>query len=409
MAYIVGWAVLGAVLGWIGAWLLRGRMVHTRIAETRADARAKHEQLKRDLEARLGRLENELLGAKEITRIRDAAVAERDKLIRQQADQLVAGLSEIAAAKAERDDRQTKLTQQGATLATLEQDFRSARALSAEQEKRLADSAARLAQLEPVPAKLAAVEEELQATQGRLLAGQKRVTSQDQEISRLHKRTVELEPLTVQVKDRQARLVELEGRLAEAVRLRDSEIAKLKKSLLELEPLPKRLEDMEMKRAQLAGELTSLRRAKDEEIESLQEELKAIELLRQQLRNRDEQILAAREHEIAARRERDLAGAVLKTELAQRDVDLDARYSAIGRLHQQLAELAPLPEALANRSARALELERGVAQRDGKLRQVHHEAQMLRASMLEWMRVGGALPARNAEIARLRARLQAPD
>ena len=80
--------------------------------------------------------------------------------------------------------------------------------------------------------------------------------------------------------------------------------------------------------------------------------------------------------------------------------------SAIGRMHQQLAEMAPLPEAVASHSARASELKRGLAQRDSRLGDSLREADLLRTSLLAWMRVGGALPARDAEIARLRARLQ---
>ncbi len=406
MANVAGWALLGAVLGWIIAWLLRGRAMNNLLAATQLESRAKHEQLKRDLESRLGRFENDLLAAKEIIQIRDAAIGERDKLIRQQTDQLTVGLGQLAAATAERDNRQAKLTQQAAVLETLEQELRAGQLHAAGHEKRLADNDMRLAQLEPIPAKLASVEEELRATKDRLESAQALVNSQDQEISRLHKRTVELEPLTVQVKERQIRLQELESRLADAVRTRDSEIVRLKKRLGELENLPARMAEVEAKRAKLVDEIVSLRRAKDEEIESLQGKLRAIERMKRELIARDNLLLAVREHEIVSRRDAELAMAMLKAECAQRDAQLDIKDSAIGRMHQQLAEMAPLPEAVARHSARALELERGLAQRESKLREASREADLLRTSLLAWMRVGGALPARDAEIARLRARLQ---
>jgi chromosome segregation ATPase len=409
MANVAGWAVLGAALGWIAAWFLRGHMAGKRLAQTHADARAKHEQLKRDLESRLGRFENDLVGAKETIYVRDAAIAERDKLMRQQTDQLAAAASQLTALSVERDDQQTRLTEQSASLSALEQDFRAAQLRVTEQETRLADNSVRLAQLEPIPAKLASTEEDLRATKGRLESAQALVNSQDQEISRLHKRAVELEPLTVQVKERQARLQEMELRLADAVRRRDGEIAQWKKQAAELESLPGRIADAEAKRARLAEEMTSLRRAKDQEIESLQDELRAIERLKRELAARDNLFLSARENEIVARRDSDLAAAALKAERAQRDSALDAKDSAIGRMYQQLAELAPLPEAIASHSARALELERGLLQRDRKLRDALHETDLQRARVLEWMRVGGALPARDAEIARLRSRLPASD
>ncbi len=363
--------------------------------------------MKRDLESRLGRFENDLLAAKEVIQIRDAAIAERDKLIRQQTDQLAAGLSQLAAATAERDDRQDKFAQQSCgSWQHWNKKFVLLNWHAADHEKRLADTGMRLAQLEPIPAKLALVKEELGATKERLESAQALVNSQDQEISRLHKRTVELEPLTVQAKERQVRLQELESRLAEAVRTRDGEIAHLKKRLAELEHLPARMADVEAKRAKLVDEIASLRRAKDEEIESLQGELRAIERMKRELLARDDLLLAVREHEIVSRREGEIAMAMLKAERAQRDAQLDMKDSAIGRMYQQLAEMAPLPEAVASHSARALELERGLAQRESKLRAALREADLLRTSLLAWMRLGGALPARDAEIARLRARLQ---
>ena len=406
MANVVGWAALAAVLGWIIAWLLRGRAANNLLTAAQLESRAKHEQLKRDSESRLGRFENDLLAAKEVIQMRDAAIAERDKLIRQQTEQLTAGLGQLAAATADRDDRQTKLTQQAAALATLEQEFRSVQLHAGDQEKRLAENANRLTQLEPIPDKLASAEVELRAAKDRLESAQALVNSQDQEISRLHKRTVELEPLTVQAKERQARLIELESRLADAVRTRDNEIAQLKKRLGELENLPARMAEVEAKRVKLADEMALLRQAKDEEIESLQGELRVIEPMKRELLARDNLFLAAREHEIVSRREAELVIAMLKAECAQRNAQLDSKDTAIGRMHQQLAEMAPLPEAVASHSARAFELERGLAQRESKLREIAREVDVLRTSLLAWMRVGGAIPARDAEIARLRARLQ---
>ena len=405
MAIHAGWLVLAVVAGWGVAWLWRGRMLHNRIAAMQSESSAKHEQLKRDLDARVGRLENDLLGAKEGVRLRDTAVAERDRLVRQQTELLAENSSRIASLTTESEERQSKLIQRDAALAALEQNYHIAHTLAAGQKKQLADYSARLAQLAPVPATLAATEEDLKQTLVRLASAQALVNTQDQEISRLHKRTVELEPLTVQIKDRQARLVETEGRLAEAVRTRDGEIAQLKKRLAELELLPRRLSETEARRVRLADELDAMRRAKDEEIESLQVELKAIAELQQRLSERDVQMLATREQQIAAIRDHDLDRAALKTELAWRAAESDAKNTTIGRTYQQLAELAPLPEAVANHSARALELARGIAQREQSLRLVAGEVANLRASVLQWMRVGGALPARDAEIARLRLRL----
>ena len=404
-AMFAGWLVLAAIAGCGAAWLWRGRVMGNRMAALQCESSAKQEQLKRDLDVRLSRLENDLLGAKELVRLRDSTVAERDRLIRQQTELLAENSSRIASLTAESEGRQEKLTQRDAALAALEQNYHAEHSLAAEQKKQLANHDARLAQLTPVPAKLAATEEELKQTWIRLASVQALVNTQDREISQLHKRTVELEPLTIQVKDRQARLVETEGQLAEAVRSRDSEIAQLKRRLAEFEPLPQRLSETEARRVRLANELDAMRRAKDEEIESLQVELKAVAELQQRLGERDGQMLAGREQAIVAIRNHDLDRAVLKTELARRARELDAKDTTIGRAYQQLAEFAPLPEAVANHSARALELARGIAQREQSLRLVAGEVANLRASVLQWMRVGGALPARDAEIARLRLRL----
>ena len=404
-AMFAGWLVLAAIAGCGAAWLWRGRMMGNRMAALQSESSAKQEQLKRDLDVRLSRLENDLLGAKELVRARDSTVAERDRLIRQQTELLAENSSRIASLTAESEERQEKLTQRDAAFAALELNYHAEHSLTAEQKKQLANHDARLAQLAPVPAKLAATEEELKQTWIRLASVQALVNTQDREISQLHKRTVELEPLTIQVKDRQARLVETEGQLAEAVRSRDSEIAQLKKRLAEFEPLPRRLNETEARRIRLADELEAMRRAKDEEIESLQVELKAVAELQQRLGERDGQMLASREQAIVATRNHDLDRAVLKTELARRARELDAKDTTIGRAYQQLAEFAPLPEALAKRSARALELARGIAQREQSLRLALGEAANLRASVLQWMRVGGALAARDAEIARLRLRL----
>jgi tetrahydromethanopterin S-methyltransferase subunit G len=385
MANIVGWALASLLVGWVAAWLVRGWLANDGLATAQADARAKQEQLKRELEARVGRSENDLHGAKETIQMRDNAIAERDFLIRQQTDQLASGLSRLAAATAERDDRQAVLEKQGAALASLEQTMQTSRVENATLEQRAAEAAARVAQLEPLGPKLAAFEAEFRETKSRLESAQVRINSQDVEMSNLHKRNVELEPLTVQAKDRQSRLLALENRLAEAVRVRDAEIAHLKKRCAEFEALPRRLEEVETKRAQLSAELSALRRAKDVEIESLQLELRAIAALQRRLAQRDEHFLNTRELEIEAQRKHDWDRAVLKAELAQRDFALDRKDAAIGRMHQQLAELAPLPEALANHSLRALELERGVAQREEKLRAVV------------------------ADVANLRARLQSPE
>jgi DNA repair exonuclease SbcCD ATPase subunit len=406
MINVAVWAVLGVLVGWIVAWLLGSRMANNRLAAAQVDARTKQEQLKRDLETRLGRIENDLLGAKEMIQMRDAAIAERDKLIRQQTDQLTAGLSQLALATAERDDRQAKLSVQGQTFAAAEQDLRATRERLVEQEKSLAERDAQLTQLLPIPAKLALAEEELRAAKERFNSAQARVNSQDQEISRLHKRNVELEPLTVQAADRQTRMLALESRLAEAVRVRDGEIAQLKKRVAEFENLPARIDEAEVKRAKLVDELATLRRAKDEEIESLQDELRAIPPLRRELAARDQLYLSARALDVVSQRANDWAMAGFKAELAQRNAELDSKDSTIGGMHQQLAELAPLPNAVASHSAHALELARGLAQREMKLRSISDEAQSLRQSLLEWTRIAGALPARNAEIARLRTELQ---
>ncbi len=400
-----GWLVLAVIAGWGGAWLWRGRAMDKRVAASQAESSAKYEQLKRDLDVRLGRLENDLLGAKELVRTRDSSIAERDRLIRQQTELLAENSSRIASLAAEGEERQAKLIQRDAALAALEQNYHVQHSLAAEQKRQLADQTARLAQLTPVPAKLAATEEELKQTWVRLASAQALANRQDQEISQLHKRTVELEPLTIQVKDRQARLVETEGQLVEAVRSRDSEIARLKKRLAEFEPLPQRLNETEARRARLADEMDAMRRAKDEEIESLQVELKAVAELENRLSERDTQMLTRREQEISGTREHDLHRAALKTELARCAVELDAKNTTMGRMYQQLAEMAPLPQAVAYHSARALELERRIAQREHSLRLAVGEAANLRAGVLQWMRIAGALPARDAEIARLRSRL----
>ena len=362
-AMFAGWLVLAAIAGCGAAWLWRGRVMGNRMAALQCESSAKQEQLKRDLDVRLSRLENDLLGAKELVRARDSTVAERDRLIRQQTELLAENSSRIASLTAESEERQEKLTQRDAAFAALELNYHAERSLTAEQKKQLANHDARLAQLAPVPAKLAATEEELKQTWIRLASVQALVNTQDREISQLHKRTVELELL------------------------------------------PRRLSETEARRVRLANELDAMRRAKDEEIESLQVELKAVAELQQRLGERDGQMLASREQEIVATRDHDLDRAVLKTELARRARELDAKDTTIGRAYQQLAEFAPLPEALAKRSARALELARGIAQREQSLRLALGEAANLRASVLQWMRVGGALAARDAEIARLRLRL----
>jgi predicted flap endonuclease-1-like 5' DNA nuclease len=77
-------------------------------------------------------------------------------------------------------------------------------------------------------------------------------------------------------------------------------------------------------------------------------------------------------------------------------------------LHRQVAELEPLIDGVVAHSARALELERGIVQREHRLREVTREVDGLRADLLRWLRLAGALPAREAEIARLRAQIQAP-
>lgn len=268
-AMFAGWLVLAAIAGCGAAWLWRGRVMGNRMAALQCESSAKQEQLKRDLDVRLSRLENDLLSAKELVRARDSTVAERDRLIRQQTELLAENSSRIASLTTESEGRQEKLTQRDAALAALQKNYHAEQSLAAEQKKQLANHDARLAQLTPVPAKLAATEEELKQTWIRLASVQALVNTQDREISQLHKRTVELEPLTIQVKDRQARLVETEGQLAEAVRSRDSEIAQLKKRLAEFEPLPQRLSETEARRVRLANELDAMRRAKDEEIESL--------------------------------------------------------------------------------------------------------------------------------------------
>lgn len=285
----------GAIAGCAVAWLWRSRMMRNSIALLHGESRAKHEQLKRDLEGRVTRLENDLLNAKEVIQVRDSAIAERDRLIRQQVERLTDSTDQIARLTVENVNRQTKLAKQEASYATIEQAHRTACALIGEQEKRITGDGAKLAQLEPIPAKLADANDKLAQTRKNLETAQARFNNQDLEISRLHKRTVELEPLTIAVKDRETKLAELEGRLAEAVRVREAEIGRLKKRVAELAPLPDRLSEAEAKRAQLVNEIDTLRRVKDAEIETLREELKAIETLRQQMEQRDAQALRSRE------------------------------------------------------------------------------------------------------------------
>ncbi len=99
--------------------------------------------------------------------------------------------------------------------------------------------------------------------------------------------------------------------------------------------------------------------------------------------------------------------AATRHELAQRNAKLEAKDTTIVRLHRQVTELEPLIDGVAAHSAHALELERGIAQREYRLRQVAHEVANLQADLLRWLRLAGALPAREAEIARLRAQIQA--
>ncbi len=405
MVNIAGWVIVAGLVSWLAAWLIRGRVMQNRIHSIQADARLKSEQLKRDLETRVSRVDNDLLGAKEVIQLREHAIAERDKMIRQQTEQLTAGLNQTATVAEERDGLQAKLSRKEVALRESEQTLAQTQAHVAEQERRLGESDAQLKRLAPLPAKLAASETELKSTTARLESAQALLKTQDEENSRLHKRIVELEPLTVQVKDRQARLAELESRLAEAVRVRDAEIAQLKTKIKALEALPQRYEALESSRAQLTNEINVLRRAKDVEIESLQQELRAIPVLQRKLSERERQILNLRDEATAQLRDRELEVAAKKTDLARCNDELNRTDSIIGALHQQLAELAPLPEALANHSARALELERGVALRENELRRASRDAENLRTKLLEWMRLGGALPARDAEIARLRSRL----
>ncbi len=294
------WLIVGLAVGWLIAWVWRSRTMRTSLNSLQNESRAKHEQLKRDLEGRVGRLENELLKSKDIIQTRDTAIAERDRLIRQQTEQLNDVSSQVARLTVESADRQAKLDDQEASYSKLEQEHRAARALMGEQEKRIAEDSARLAQLDPVPAKLARTEQTLAQASKNLESAQARINAQDQDISRLHKRTVELEPLTIAVKARDAKVLELESRLAEAVRLRDGEIAQLKKRVGELDALPQRLKETEAKRTHLAAELDALRRAKDEEVEALQQELKTIDVLRQRLLERDAHSLQIREREIVA-------------------------------------------------------------------------------------------------------------
>jgi predicted flap endonuclease-1-like 5' DNA nuclease len=408
------WLIIGLAVGWLIAWVWRSRTMRTSLNSLQNESRAKHEQLKRDLEGRVGRLENELLKSKDVIQTRDAAIAERDRLIRQQTEQLTDISSQVARLTVESADRQAKLDDREASYSKLEQEHLAARTLIGDHEKRIAEDGVTLTQLSPVPAKLADTEAALGQTLKNLESAQARANAQDQEISRLHKRSVELEPLTVAVKARDAKVQELEGRLAEAVRIRDGEIVQLKKRVGELEALPQRLKETEAKRTHLAAEVDTLRRAKDEEIEALQQELKTIDVLRQRLLERDARSLQTQEREILAVRAGDLLKASIRAELAatrheliQRNAILIEKDTVLGRLHRQVAELEPLVDGVAAHSARALELERGIAQREHRLRQATHEVADLRADLLRWLRLAGALPAREAEIARLRAQLQA--
>lgn len=287
--------IAGAIAGCALAWLWRSRMMRNSIAVLHGESRAKYEQLKRDLEGRVTRLENDLLNAKEVIQVRDSAIAERDRLIRQQVEQLTDSTAQIARLTVENVDTQTQLAKQEASYATLDQAHRAASALIGEQQNRIAGDSAKLAQLEPIPAKLADANDKLAQTQKNLQIAQARFNNQDLEITRLHKRNVELEPLTIVVKDREAKLAELEGRLAEAVRVRETEIGRLKQRVAEMAALPDRLSEAEAKHAQLLNELDTLRRVKDEESEALQQQLKAIEILREQVEQRDAQALRGRE------------------------------------------------------------------------------------------------------------------
>jgi len=184
------WLIIGLAAGWVIAWLWRGRMMGNRIAMLRTKYRAKYEQLKRDLNGRIARLKDDRLNAEDLIPARDTAVAERDRLLRQQTEQLSDRAGQILHLMADRADQQTRLTKLEAAYATLQQDHRAARALIGNQNKRIADDGAKLAALDPVPARLTATEEKLAQTLKNLESAQALVDTQERDISRLHKRTV---------------------------------------------------------------------------------------------------------------------------------------------------------------------------------------------------------------------------
>jgi len=184
------WLIIGLAAGWVIAWLWRGRMMGNRIAMLRTKYRAKYEQLKRDLNGRIARLEDDRLNAEDLIPARDTAVAERDRLLRQQTEQLSDRAGQILHLMADRADQQTRLTKLEAAYATLQQDHRAARALIGNQNKRIADDGAKLAALDPVPARLTATEKKLAQTLKNLESAEALVDTQERDISRLHKRTV---------------------------------------------------------------------------------------------------------------------------------------------------------------------------------------------------------------------------
>ncbi len=184
------WLIIGLAAGCVIAWLWRGRMMGNRIAILRTKYRAKYEQLKRDLNGRIARLEDDRLNAEDLIPARDSAVAERDRLLRQQTEQLSDRAGQILHLMADRADQQTRLTKLEAAYATLQQDHRAARALIGNQNKRIADDGAKLAALDPVPARLTATEKKLAQTLKNLESAEALVDTQERDISRLHKRTV---------------------------------------------------------------------------------------------------------------------------------------------------------------------------------------------------------------------------
>ncbi len=184
------WLIIGLAAGWVIAWLWRGRMMGNRIAMLRTKYRAKYEQLKRDLNGRIARLEDDRLNAEDLIPARDTAVAERDRLLRQQTEQLSDRAGQILHLMADRADQQTRLTKLEAAYATLQQDHRAARALIGNQNKRIADDGAKLAALDPVPARLTATEKKLAQTLKNLESAEALVDTQERDVSRLHKRTV---------------------------------------------------------------------------------------------------------------------------------------------------------------------------------------------------------------------------